>query len=88
MDKIELIWCAELALHREIDGVSLLNVEASCSVSNDEQAVVINEMDLQEAVLDFVTSETGEERNSYEFMSFSWSQMPYVDASALPPPPQ
>lgn len=88
MDKVELIWCAELAMHRgPVDGVTLLNVEASCSVTNEDEPVMVNQVELQDAVLDFVVAGTGGERNQFEFVSFTWSQMPYVDASELPPPP-
>lgn len=84
MKKFDVIWNAGIALHRgPVDGVQLLNVTASCLVSNDGGPVEITNDLMATNALTFTAGEINEEVDSLELVSLHWSAMPYVDADAL-----
>lgn len=84
MDRVELIWSAALIVHREgVDDPLFESAEAACTIVNEERDVVFNDVELQGASRDWIAQGLGVEPNQIEFTSFTWSAMPYVDATAL-----
>ena len=87
MEKADVIWNAELAFHRgPVDGVLLVSATVSCYVQSDEGPAVATEELMTENAINFVSRAMNEDPAAYEVISLHWSQMPFVDASELPPP--
>lgn len=85
MDRVELIWSAAYVIHptNPVDDPVFDDAEAACTVVNEERDVVFNEVELMAASRTWLADGMDVESNRIEFTSFTYSSMPYVDATAL-----
>lgn len=85
MDRVEVIWHASYVVNRDnpVDDDLFDTAESACTVSNPDRPVVITDLEIQDASRAWIADGLDVQPNQITFVSYTWSSMPWVDATAL-----